>query len=239
MSPSYGSRSPQQLPVVIRDNRRIDPVTLRPRRPDRGTAERDSAERDRYEQDRAERNRAERKAERNGVETERARPEGAGLGSSARSPAESGRDAVLEERLAERTADLQRLKAEYDNYRKRVQRDRLAVREIAVANVLGGLLPVLDAVDRAREYGELTGGMQAVVEVLEGRLAALGLESVGAEGEPFDPAWHEAVTHEVSAAVDRPTCGAVLRRGYRVGRQLLRPAEVAVVEPPEPAPSSD
>ncbi|NYI04282.1 nucleotide exchange factor GrpE [Allostreptomyces psammosilenae] len=134
--------------------------------------------------------------------------------------------------LRERVADLQRLKAEYDNYRKRVRRDRIAVREIAVANVLAGLLPVLDAVAAARESGEVVAGFEAVVETLQAQLAALGLRSFGREGEPFDPTVHRAVTLSHSTAVDRPTCVRVLRPGYRVGDQLLRPAEVMVAEPP-------
>ncbi|MCB5908130.1 nucleotide exchange factor GrpE [Streptomyces pinistramenti] len=194
----------QQLPVLVRDNRRIAPATLQPGNPDRTTTER---------------------------ETEPGK-ESTALGTV---PAEAGRDARLETQLAERTADLQRLKAEYDNYRKRVQRDRLAVREIAVANVLAGLLPVLDAIDQARNHGAVTGGLKAVAEALESRLGALGLETVGTPGAPFDPTRHEAVTHEVSDTVDRPTCTTLLRRGYRVGRQLLRPAQVAVTEPKEPA----
>ncbi|AXI76327.1 nucleotide exchange factor GrpE [Peterkaempfera bronchialis] len=140
----------------------------------------------------------------------------------------------LREELAERTADLQRVKAEYDNYRKRVQRDRLAVREIAVVNVLGGLLPVLDAIGRAREHGELTGGSGSVAEALEAHLASLGLRSFGEAGEPFDPACHEALLHAYSAEVDRATCAQVLRPGYRVGEHLLRPAQVSVTEPSGP-----
>jgi molecular chaperone GrpE len=137
----------------------------------------------------------------------------------------------LRERVAELTADLQRLKAEYDNYRKRVQRDRLAVREIAVANVLAGLLPVLDAVEQAREHGEDTGGLAAIADALERRLAALGLQPVGEPGEPFDPVTHEALTYTQDKEAAEPVCTEVLRSGYRVGGQLLRPAEVAVSGP--------
>jgi molecular chaperone GrpE len=140
----------------------------------------------------------------------------------------------LEARLAECTADLQRVKAEYDNYRKRVRRDRLAVGEAAVANVLRGLLPVLDAVARARELGAVHGGFQQVAQTLETELAALGLEAFGEAGEPFDPARHEALSHTRSTEVDHATCSKVLAPGYRVGDQLLRPAQVMVTEPPAP-----
>ncbi|UQX04530.1 nucleotide exchange factor GrpE [Streptomyces sp. RerS4] len=142
---------------------------------------------------------------------------------------------ALRSRLAERTADLQRLKAEYDNYRKRVRRDRLALREIAVANVLGGLLPVLDAIDQAREHGDVDAGLRAVADVLETQLATLGLQEVGVPGEPFDPTRHEAISYQRSRDVDQPTCTTVLRPGYRVGQHLLRPAQVTVSEPPDPA----
>ena len=89
--------------------------------------------------------------------------------------------------LAERTADLQRLQAEYANYRKRVERDRVAVREQALANVLSELLPVLDDIGRAREHGELTGGFKSVAESLEASVAKLGLTTFGESGDPFDP----------------------------------------------------
>ena len=100
-----------------------------------------------------------------------------------------------EARLAERTADLQRLQAEYANYRKRVDRDRSAVREQAVASVLTGLLPVLDAIDQAREHGELSGGFKSVAESLQSAVGKLGLVSYGEKGDPFDPKIHEALTH--------------------------------------------
>jgi molecular chaperone GrpE len=136
--------------------------------------------------------------------------------------------------LAERTADLQRVKAEFDNYRKRVQRDRLAVREIALSNVLRGLLPVLDAIARARELGEVRGGFQQVANALETQLAALGLETFGEPGDVFDPERHEALFHAYSTGVDQATCSQILACGYRVGDNLLRPAQVTVTEPPTP-----
>ncbi|GAA2236115.1 MULTISPECIES: nucleotide exchange factor GrpE [Kitasatospora] len=135
--------------------------------------------------------------------------------------------------LAERTADLQRVQADFENYRKRVRRDRLAVREIAVANVLLGLLPVLDALDRAREFGEVTGGFQAVADELTEHLAALGLLPFGEVGERFDPTRHEALTYLHSPQAATPVCTAVHRPGYRVGGHLLRPAQVTVTAPPE------
>jgi molecular chaperone GrpE len=143
----------------------------------------------------------------------------------------SGDDRAAEARLAERTADLQRVQAEYANYRKRVERDRVAVREQALANVLSGLVPILDDIGRAREHGELNGGFKSVGESLEATTAKLGLESFGDAGEPFDPRVHEALMHSYSAEVTEPTCVQILQPGYRVGDRVLRPARVAVAEP--------
>jgi molecular chaperone GrpE len=133
--------------------------------------------------------------------------------------------------LAERTADLQRLQAEYANYRKRVERDRIAVREQALANVLNELLPVLDDIGRAREHGELSGGFKSVAESLESIVVKLGLTSYGENGDVFDPTLHEALMHEYSDEVTEPTCVRILQPGYRVGDRIIRPARVAVAEP--------
>jgi len=133
--------------------------------------------------------------------------------------------------LAERTADLQRITAEYANYRKRVDRDRVAVREQALANVLSALLPVLDDIGRARQHEELTGGFKSVAESLEAIAAKLGLDSYGEQGDPFDPNVHEALLHSYSADVTEATCVEILQPGYRVGDRILRPARVAVAEP--------
>jgi molecular chaperone GrpE len=133
--------------------------------------------------------------------------------------------------LAERTADLQRLQAEYANYRKRVERDRLAVREQALASVLSELLPVLDDIGRAREHGELSGGFKSVAESLESIAVKLGLTTYGENGDPFDPTLHEALMHEYSDQVSEPTCVKILQPGYKVGDRIIRPARVAVAEP--------
>ena len=139
--------------------------------------------------------------------------------------------ADAEARLAERTADLQRLQAEYANYRKRVDRDRAAVREQAVAGTLAGLLPVLDAIDQAREHGELSGGFKSVADTLQAALGRLGLVVYGEKGDPFDPKIHEALTHTYSPDVAEDTCVEILQPGYKVGDRILRPARVAVAEP--------
>jgi len=138
---------------------------------------------------------------------------------------------VARRELDERTADLQRVTAEYANYRKRVDRDRAAMVETATGAVLATLLPVLDDVDRARQHGDLTGAFKAVADQLEATLEKLGLQPYGEAGERFDPTLHEAVAHQTSPDVTEPTCVAVLRRGYRLGDRLLRVPLVAVAEP--------
>jgi molecular chaperone GrpE len=144
-------------------------------------------------------------------------------------------DALL---LEERTRDLQRVQAEFANYRKRVERDRVALAEAAVGSALVGLLPVLDDIDRARAHGDLTGAFKSVADQLETVLGKLGLAAFGEPGDPFDPTIHEAVMHEestVGAVVSEPTATTVLRRGYKHGDRLLRPAMVGVTDPaPQP-----
>lgn len=134
-------------------------------------------------------------------------------------------------KLAERTADLQRLQAEYANYRKRIERDRVAMREQALVNVLNELLPVLDDIGRAREHDELTGGFKQVSEALGNVVGKLGLTAFGEPGEPFDPKIHEALLHSYADDVTEPVAAQILQPGYRIGERILRPARVAVTEP--------
>jgi molecular chaperone GrpE len=133
--------------------------------------------------------------------------------------------------LSERTGDVQRLQAEFQNYRRRVERDRVAVKEIAIANLLTELLPVLDDIGRAREHGELVGGFKSVAESVETVVAKMGLQQFGKEGEPFDPTVHEALMHSYAPDVTETTCVAILQPGYRIGERTIRPARVAVAEP--------
>ena len=153
--------------------------------------------------------------------------------------APQAQDGELAAQLAERTADLQRLQAEYTNYRRRVERDRGAVREQAVAGALAELLPVLDDIGRARDHGELTGGFAKVAESLEAAVTKLGLSPFGQKGDPFDPMVHEALMHSYSPEVTEPTAIEVLQPGYRMGDRVLRPARVAVAEPEDAPPASN
>ena len=155
-------------------------------------------------------------------------------------PVDLGGEAVADAadaRAAELMADLQRVTAEYANYRKRVDRDRVAVVEMATAGLLAELLPVLDDVDRARQHGDLTGAFGSVGERLEAVVAQAGLERYGEVGEPFDPAVHEALMQaEPDPSASVPTCAQVLQPGYRLrGGRVLRPARVSVAEPGAPA----
>ena len=132
--------------------------------------------------------------------------------------------------LEERTADLQRVSAEYANYRRRVERDREATVTGAKAQVAGELLTVLDDVERAGAHGDLTGPFKVVADRLTETLTRAGLAGFGEVGDAFDPSVHEAVAHGTSAEVDGPTVTTVMRRGYRFGEKVLRPAMVEVTD---------
>jgi len=133
--------------------------------------------------------------------------------------------------VATLTSDLQRLQAEYANYRKRVERDRAVAHESAVGAVLTELLALLDDVDRAEQHGELSGGFKAVADQLNSITSRIGLEKYGTEGEAFDPQIHEALMHEESAEVSVPTASKILQSGYKYKERILRPARVSVTDP--------
>lgn len=133
--------------------------------------------------------------------------------------------------VAALTADLQRLQAEYANYRKRVERDRAVAHELAIGLVLTELLATLDDIDRAASHNELTGGFKAVADQLTAITNRLGLEKYGTEGDAFDPQIHEALMHDTSSEVTAATATKILQPGYRYKERILRPARVAVTEP--------
>lgn len=142
--------------------------------------------------------------------------------------------------LAERTADLQRLQAEYVNYKRRVDRDREAARTAGKEDVLRSLLDVLDDLDRAAEHGELTGGFKAVADELQTVVSKYQLEKFGESGDAFDPALHEAVFHAgESSDVQVTSIAQVMRTGYKVADRVLRHATVGVVDPIETAPVTE
>jgi molecular chaperone GrpE len=133
--------------------------------------------------------------------------------------------------VATLTSDLQRLQAEYANYKKRVERDRAIAHESAVGAVLTELLALLDDVDRAEQHGELLGGFKAVADQLNSITSRIGLEKYGTEGEVFDPQIHEALMHDESADVAVATASKILQPGYKYKERILRPARVAVTDP--------
>lgn len=140
----------------------------------------------------------------------------------------------VDDLVAERTADLQRVQAEYANYRKRAARDQLTAGDAAVSRVLLELLPVVDSIEHARLHGDLTGGLKAVADQLDAVLTKVGLVVFGEVGDPFDPALHEAVLHAESDDVTEATCTTIMRPGFKHGERLLRAAMVGVSEPATP-----
>ena len=129
------------------------------------------------------------------------------------------------------TSDLQRVQAEYSNYRKRVDRDRITANEITTAIVLSELLPVLDDISRAEEHGELTGGFKAVADQLLTITTKLGLSQFSDVDVPFDPNIHEALMHATSPDVSETSVTQVLQPGYKFKERVIRPARVAVTDP--------
>jgi molecular chaperone GrpE len=193
--------SDQQQGPTVRDRRRIDPETYQVREPQPSAAA----------------------------------PAGPADASSDEVPAGAaeGNQQVeeLQGQLSERTADLQRLQAEYVNYKRRVDRDRDLARKVALEGFVRDLLPVLDDLRSAREHGELVGAFRAVGEQVERVTGKHGLETFGTKGDRFDPHIHEALMQVEAEGVDGPTCVEILQPGYRIGERILRPARVAVGEP--------
>lgn len=223
---------------VIRDNRRIDPVTGQARRGRHAASQpagTTGAGRPGGPGPAASSPTRQRKGEEANVPADEVTPpEGAAAPAAAPAAAkqaEAPAASQLQQQLAERTADLQRLQAEYANYRKRVDRDRVTVREQAVSATLSELLPVLDAIGQAREHGELSGGFKSVADSLQAAVTKLGLVSYGQRGDAFDPKIHEALTHTYSDDVTEDTCVEIFQPGYKVGERILRPARVAVAAP--------
>lgn len=138
----------------------------------------------------------------------------------------------VQQALNERTTDLQRLQAEYVNYKRRVERDRELVRENATYAALAPIVDVLDAIDRAREHGDLDDGFQAVTDQLERVVANAGLVKYGEPGDAFDPRLHEALSHiGEDPEVEITTCKVIAKAGYRIGERVVRAAQVLVVDP--------
>ena len=133
--------------------------------------------------------------------------------------------------VAALTEDLQRLQAEYANYRKRVERDRALSAEVAISSVLLEFLAVLDDLDRAEAHNELSGGFKAVADQIVATTTKLGLEKYGDAPSAFDPNIHDALMHETSSEVTETTVTKILQPGYKYKERVLRPARVVVTDP--------
>lgn len=188
---------------IIRDRRRIDPKTYQVRDPDAA------------------------------AEAQNSEPTPADQATDQPGPSAelSAEVEKLKTEVADRTSDLQRVQAEYVNYKRRVDRDRDLARASGVEAVLRDLLGVLDSVQAAREHEELTGGFKAVAEEIEKLAARHGLEPFGEPGEAFDPRIHEALMHATAEGITGPTAVTILQSGYKIKDRVIRPARVAVAEP--------
>jgi molecular chaperone GrpE len=201
--------------VVIRDKRRIDPTSGAVRAP---AGEQPAG------------------APSGHIRGEQMTEQETGAPSGVAAPAAGGGD--LAAQLAERTEDLQRVTAEYANYRRRVDRDRSLVADQAAERFATQLFPIVDDIERARDHGDLTGAFKLVADRILGLLEGLDVTAFGVAGDPFDPSLHEAVIHDTSSEVSVPTATTVLRQGYRHGDRVLRTAMVAVTDPESPAPAA-
>ncbi|MEE6135608.1 nucleotide exchange factor GrpE [Mycobacterium sp. 050128] len=159
-------------------------------------------------------------------------PQTAGAPGGAASEGFTGETPEEAGKAAELIADLQRVQADFANYRKRALRDQQAAADRAKATVVSQLLGVLDDLDRARKHGDLESGpLKSVADKLMSALTGLGLVAFGAEGEDFDPLLHEAVQHEGDGGEgSKPVIGTVMREGYKLGENVLRHALVGVVD---------
>jgi molecular chaperone GrpE len=135
--------------------------------------------------------------------------------------------------------DLRRVQAEFDNYRKRMLREQTQITQRASAKLIERLLPIMDNFESALAHGEGGSGIELVYRELRRTLEDEGLEEIKAEGTPFDPTLHEAFQAVEDPEVQEPVVRSVLRRGYSLKGQIIRPAMVSVARPPENAATTD
>ena len=140
-------------------------------------------------------------------------------------------EALQPDPINDLTLDLQRLQADFANYRKRVDRERAEATEVVSAMVVSQFLGALDDVDRAAQHGELTGGFKAVADQLTNTTSKLGLTRFEETHVSFDPNIHEALMHETSDEVNETLVTKVLRPGYKFKERVIRPAQVIVTDP--------
>lgn len=225
---------------VIRDKRRIDPETFEPRRPQDAGAGADSKENPLTDNSEFV---PDGEAGGDGAEAslipddasellDAESPLDTPVEASAAQRATAGASGDFEALAAERTADLQRLQAEYANYKRRVDRDRGLARAGGIEAVALDLLPVFDSIEAAREHGELTGGFKLVADELEKIGTKHGLETFGEVGDTFDPNIHEALMHmPYDGPHDEVVVSAVMQKGVKLNDRVIRPARVGVADP--------
>jgi molecular chaperone GrpE len=142
--------------------------------------------------------------------------------------------AATEDKETELLKDLQRLQAEFVNYKNRVERDRDVARNNAIAEVIRAFLPALDDLSRAENHGDLEGSpFAAVVTKLRNAGDKFGLKAFGAKGDKFDPELHNALVQTPNNEVTETVVADVVEPGFMLGDRLLRPAMVAVFIPAE------
>lgn len=201
------AQDPQENEPVVRDKRRIDPETGDVREPEAGASDHDAP----ASGDDAE------------IEHDLSEADQALL------------DQAATDLVAEMRSDMLRAQAELVNFRQRVERDRQANRDAVIAEVIRSLLPALDDLARAEAHGDLVEGapMTIIAQKLRGAFEKYGLKQVGEKGEPFDPAFHEAVVQLPNPEVTVNTIADVIEPGFTLGERLVRPAKVAVFVPAE------
>ncbi|MGY1721460.1 nucleotide exchange factor GrpE [Blastococcus sp. SYSU DS0533] len=234
------SQGDEQPRVVIRDRRRIDPTTGAVRTPagEQPAGVRPGTDLPGEQMSEHDTPAAGTAGPEQAAAPQDPAPQGAGAPQGAAAP-QPGADGDLAQQLAERTEDLQRVTAEYANYRRRVDRDRSLVVDQAAERFAAQLFPIVDDIERARDHGDLNGAFKVVADRILGLLDGLGVEAFGKAGDEFDPSLHEAVMHDTSAEVSVPTATTVLRQGFRRGERVLRSAMVAVTEPESSAPAEE
>jgi molecular chaperone GrpE len=144
-------------------------------------------------------------------------------------------DGATLDMLAEMRSDMLRAQAELVNFRVRVERDRAANREAVITEVIRSFLPALDDLARAEAHGDLVDGapLTIVAQKLRAAFEKYGLKQIGEKGEPFDPAFHEAVVQLPTPGVTENIIADVIEPGYVLGDRLVRAAKVAVAVPAE------
>lgn len=149
-------------------------------------------------------------------------------------PVEESRSEVdaLKAELDAKNDLLLRTAAEFDNYKRRTEKERIALSEYVKASTIKALLPTLDNIDRSANVSpdtpEYAKGIEMIIRQLREAVAGLGLAEIEAEGAPFDPELHEAVMHIEDESMEENVVAEVLQKGYKVGDTVIRPAMVKV-----------